>query len=100
MANLITSGQLHHSHKLLLRKLQASEISPLGTLIPQHWRSPSSSYTVMGPFCGAGTFPSVYTLDHAREGLVPRRVSLKVNHFVIPKYSVFKGLYLCTAVNF
>lgn len=54
----------------------------------------------MGPFCGAATFPSPYTLNCAGEGLVPGAVSVKVNHFVTHKYSIFKGLYLSTGVNF
>lgn len=74
LANLITVGQLHHSHKPLLPKLQVSGTSALGTLIPQYWRSPSSSYTVMGPFCAAATFPSVCILDCTGEGLVPGSV--------------------------
>lgn len=96
----MTVGLLHHLHKPLLPKLYVSGISALGTVISQYWRGPSSSYTVMGPFCGAATFPSVYTLDHAGEGLAPGRVSVKLNHFVTPKYTIFKGLYLCTGVNF
>lgn len=93
LANLITIGQLQlpHSHKPLPPKLQVSGISALGTLISQYWRNPSSSYTAMGPFCGAPTFPTVYTLDHAGEGLVPGRASVKVNHFVTPNTLFSRG---------